>query len=93
MCPTEYEHDEFEKHGLTDEEVDAVYERYGPQRQAALALAEDKGVKNLTFEELLAASSLGSPLALYLRDKCPPEVLEEIRAGAWGDDQDEALEE
>lgn len=80
------EEQEAEWYGLTGAEISEAYERYGPARQLALALAEEKGVKNLTFEELLAASSLGSPLALYLRDKCPPEVLEEIRAGAWGDD-------
>jgi hypothetical protein len=74
--------------GLCDEDLLDIVERFVPQHDAALALAAEKGIENLTFDELLAASSLGTPMALYLRSLCPPEVVEAVRAHGRPDDSD-----
>lgn len=64
---------------MTDEELREIEERYGPEADAALELAREKGVHNLTFGELLAASSLGTPMALHMRSQTPPEVTADLK--------------
>lgn len=60
---------------LTDAELDEVA-KFVPQAEAALKLAREKPLSDLTFTELIAASSLGSPESLYRRSLTSPAVRE-----------------
>lgn len=77
-------------YGLTEDEVREAIEQFGAQAEAALDLAEEKGVENLTIPELLAASSLGSAIGLWMSAQITPEdrarlhrMLDEMN---WDDD-------
>lgn len=66
--------------GLSAADAEEAFRRFGAQREAAWALAAEKGVENLTFDELLAASSLGSAVSLYIASKAPTEeVMRRLR--------------